>query len=173
MNLAENIANLRKSRNLTQAQLAETLHMTSAAVSKWETGTAVPDLDTLVALADYFRVPMDDLLGRTLKRNKSVLFCPEEDVRKVALRLMNIYNHQILGVACSLEELENILVRLEELGEQIDTLFMAMVNYKLSSEVFAKLQALKDRYHCAAWSGGASATIGRLEKVLRATLEQN
>ena len=173
MNLAENIASLRKKRSLTQAQLAEALHMTPAAVSKWETGAAVPDLDTLVALADYFRITMDDLLGRTLQRNRSVLFCPEEDVRKVALRLMNIYNHQILGVAHSLEELENTLARLEEQGKQVDILLMAMVNYKLSSEVFSKLEFLKERYHCMAWSGSASATIGQLENLLRVTLEQN
>lgn len=173
MNLAENIANLRKNRSLTQAQLAEALNITAAAVSKWETGAAVPDLDTLVALADYFRVPMDELLGRTLERNKSVLFCPEEEVEKVALRLMNIYNRQILGVARSLKELENVLARLEEQGEKIDTLLMAMVNYKLTGEVFAKLEALKERYHCMAWSGAASATTGQLEKLLRVTLEQN
>ena len=44
------------------------LNMTSAAVSKWETGAAVPDLETLIALADFFLVSMDDLLGRTLER---------------------------------------------------------------------------------------------------------
>ena len=40
MKLAENIAAFRKNRGLTQAQLAEELNMTPAAVSKWETGVS-------------------------------------------------------------------------------------------------------------------------------------
>ena len=80
MKLSENIVDLRKKRGLTQAQLAEALNMTSAAVSKWETGAAVPDLETLIALADFFLVSMDDLLGRTLERPRLVLFAPEKEV---------------------------------------------------------------------------------------------
>lgn len=170
MNLAENIADLRKNRGLTQAQLAEALHITPAAVSKWETGASVPDLDTLVALADYFRVSMDDLLGRTLKRSRTVLFAPEEDVRKMALRLLNLYNHQILGVARSLEELGTVFAQIEERGEQVDTLLVAFVHYAFDAEVFMSLGPLKNRYHYGALCGGSSHTIGSLEKTLRITL---
>ncbi len=121
MKLAENIVTFRKNRGLTQAQLAEALNMTAAAVSKWETGAALPDLDTLIALADFFFLPLDDLLGRTLEEKpKVVLFAPEKEIEKVALRVLKEYNYQVLGVGRSPEEMEALLVRLKERGETVD-----------------------------------------------------
>lgn len=172
MNLAENIVNLRKNRGLTQAQLAEALNMTSAAVSKWETGTATPDLDTLIALADYFRVPMDELLGRTLEKPRVVLFAPEKDVEKMALSLLKSYNYQVLGVGRSLEELEELFARLEEQGESpVDHLVTAMVAYSLTSQVFQKLGELNHRYQYGSWIGGSCKSLKEAEASLRLILE--
>lgn len=171
MNLAGNIANFRKERGLTQAQLAEALNMTSAAVSKWETGAAVPDLDTLIALADYFRLPMDDLLGRTLERPKVVLFAPERDVEKIALRLLKDYNYQVLGLGRSLEELEELLERLKNKGERVDQLIVEMVEYKLTNQVLSKLDELDRRYQCGGWSGGSFSSQKQMEGTLKVMLE--
>lgn len=170
MNLAENIVNLRKNRNLTQAQLAETLNMTSAAVSKWETGVAVPDLDTLVALADYFRVPMDDLLGRTLERPRVVLFAPEKEVERTALRLLKDYNYQVLGVGHSLEEMEELLIRLKEQGEHTDKIIMELVEYE-TSQVLVKLSELNNRYGCGGLAGSSSTSLKKMERNLRNMLD--
>lgn len=171
MNLAGNIANFRKERGLTQAQLAEALNMTSAAVSKWETGAAVPDLDTLIALADYFYLPMDDLLGRTLEKPKVVLFAPEKDVEKIALRLLKDYNYQVLGVGRSLEELETLLAHLKDKGERVDQLMIGMVEYKLTNQVLSKLDELDQRYQCGGWSGGSSSSLKQMEGTLKVMLE--
>ena len=142
MKLSENIVDLRKKRGLTQAQLAEALNMTSAAVSKWETGAAVPDLETLIALADFFLVSMDDLLGRTLERPRVVLFAPEKEVEKIALRLLKDYNYQVLGVGRSPEELEALLIRLKEQGEHIDRLVVQTVEYQISDSTLSNLSKL-------------------------------
>lgn len=171
MNLAGNIANFRKERGLTQAQLAEELNMTPAAVSKWETGGAVPDLDTLIALADYFRLPMDDLLGRTLEKPRVVLFAPEKDVERIALRLLKDYNYQVLGVGRSLEELEELLERLKNKGEQVDHLAMEMVEYKMTDQVLSKLEELDRRYRCGGLMGGSSSSLKQMEGTLKAMLE--
>ena len=56
------IADLRKSAGLTQLQLAETLHISHQAVSKWENGYSLPDPDYLVALKVYFNTTVDYLL---------------------------------------------------------------------------------------------------------------
>lgn len=170
MNLAENIVKFRKNRGLTQAQLAEALNMTSAAVSKWETGAAAPDLDTLIALADYFRVPMDELLGRTLEQPRVVLFAPEKEVEKIALRLLKSYNHQVLGVAHSLEEMEELLARLKEQGKHVDKIIMEMVEYSLDKALI-KLAELDRRYGCGGLMGGSSASLTKMESTLRAMLE--
>lgn len=170
MKLAENIATFRKKRDLTQAQLAEALNMTPAAVSKWETGAAVPDLDTLIALADYFRIPMDDLLGRALEKPRVVLFAPEKEVEKVALRLLKDYNYQVMGVGRSLEELEALLARLTEQGEHMDHIVMAMVEYDINQAI-EKLAELDRRYGCGGLMGGSSTSLKKMEGSLRNILE--
>ena len=61
-NLGANIAAYRKREGLTQVGLAEKLNYTDKAVSKWERGESVPDLPTIVHLAEIFDVTVDDLL---------------------------------------------------------------------------------------------------------------
>ena len=67
MNLGKTILELRKGRNVTQEDLAAQLGVTAAAVSKWENGYTLPDILMLCALADYFQVTTDELLGRNPK----------------------------------------------------------------------------------------------------------
>ena len=57
--MAENIRALRKQLSLTQEQLAEAMEISTGAVSKWEQGNSVPELDMLIALADFFSVSVD------------------------------------------------------------------------------------------------------------------
>jgi len=66
--LSERIKNLRKSKNLTQKQLAEILGVTSENYQKIEYGQRRPSLDNLLILADYFDVSLDYLTGRTDKK---------------------------------------------------------------------------------------------------------
>lgn len=67
MNLGKTILELRKKKNVTQDELAAELGVTAAAVSKWENGYTLPDILMLCALADYFEVTTDELLGRNPK----------------------------------------------------------------------------------------------------------
>ena len=53
---------LRKEKGLTQEQLAEYFHVTGRTVSRWETGSNMPDLDILVEMADYYDVDLRELL---------------------------------------------------------------------------------------------------------------
>ena len=63
MKLGEKICAQRKKLGLSQEELAVRLNVTRQAVSKWETGTSVPELETLVALARVFGVTTDYLLS--------------------------------------------------------------------------------------------------------------
>lgn len=65
--IAENIAILRKSRMMTQGDLAEKLNYSDKAVSKWERGESVPDIAVLKQIADLFEVTVDYLLTRDHK----------------------------------------------------------------------------------------------------------
>lgn len=61
-NFSQNLIKLRKAKNLTQAKLAEELCYSDKAVSKWEVGAVVPDIETLVLIADYFGITVNDLI---------------------------------------------------------------------------------------------------------------
>ena len=68
--LSENIRTFRKERSLTQEQLAEVLGVTVGAVYKWEAGLSVPEITTLVEIADFFDISIDVLLGYEMKDNR-------------------------------------------------------------------------------------------------------
>lgn len=72
--IGQTIHQLRKKNNMTQAQLAEALYVTDKAVSKWETGTSIPDLQQLESITNLFGISYDELLkgniSRVIKENK-------------------------------------------------------------------------------------------------------
>ncbi len=56
------IAKNRKSMNMTQNELAEKLHITDKAVSKWERGLSFPDISILIPLSEILNISLYDLL---------------------------------------------------------------------------------------------------------------
>ena len=62
MALSEKLYELRKKGGLSQEQLAEQLGVSRQAVSKWESGKAVPESDTLISISKYYNVSLDYLM---------------------------------------------------------------------------------------------------------------
>ena len=62
MKIGEKIRSLRKEKRTTQEELADYLHISSQAISKWETGASCPDIDFLPRLAIFFGTSLDNLL---------------------------------------------------------------------------------------------------------------
>lgn len=60
----ELLAELRQDKKMTQAQLAEVLHVSTGTISNYEKSVHYPDLDKLISLADFFHVTTDYFLGR-------------------------------------------------------------------------------------------------------------
>ena len=58
----EFIAELRKEKQLTQSQLAVAIHVSDKAISRWETGRGLPDIDNLEALSDYLDISIAELI---------------------------------------------------------------------------------------------------------------
>lgn len=56
------IAKKRKERNMSQRELAEYLHITDKAISKWERGLSFPDITVLIPLSEVLQVSVYDLL---------------------------------------------------------------------------------------------------------------
>ena len=77
MEFHEKLQELRKSRGLTQEELAQALYVSRTAISKWESGRGYPSIDSLKEISNFFSVTIDELLsGEKLlsiaeKENKS------------------------------------------------------------------------------------------------------
>lgn len=65
--LNERIRTLREARGMTQVELARQLSVTKQSVSNWENNNIQPSVEMAVAIADFFGVSLDDLLGRAKK----------------------------------------------------------------------------------------------------------
>ncbi|MCM1179946.1 MAG: helix-turn-helix domain-containing protein [Clostridium sp.] len=67
MYLAENLQYLRTLKKINQTDLAEYLNTTCGAVSMWERGKRVPDIETIVKIAAFFMVSLDELILKSLR----------------------------------------------------------------------------------------------------------
>ena len=61
--VAKNLANLRKNKKLTQTELAERFGYSDKAISKWENGDTLPDIQTLYQLCEFYNVTLDFLVN--------------------------------------------------------------------------------------------------------------
>ena len=68
--LQENIKTIRKSKGLSQEELAIKLNVVRQTISKWETGLSVPDSDMLISLSEAIETPVSTLLGETVMESK-------------------------------------------------------------------------------------------------------
>ena len=90
MEFNEKLVQLRKSRNMTQDELAEALYVSRAAVSKWESGRGLPSIDSLKDIAKFFSVSIDELLS-----GEKLLSLAEKENSSNTRKICNI----IFGVA--------------------------------------------------------------------------
>ena len=68
--LKENIKQLRKSKGLSQEELAIKLNVVRQTISKWEQGLSVPDAEMLISMSEVFETPVSTLLGENISESK-------------------------------------------------------------------------------------------------------
>ena len=68
MNLGERLFNLRKSKHLSQEEVAERLDVTRQTISKWETDQSVPDFDKIVPICELYSITADELFTGKLQQ---------------------------------------------------------------------------------------------------------
>lgn len=66
--IAENLVKLRQSQNCTQDQLSNKLHISRQAISKWETGSSIPNLETLLELSKLYKTTINEILEPTINQ---------------------------------------------------------------------------------------------------------
>ncbi len=90
--LNENIKAVRKSKGLSQEELAVKLNVVRQTISKWEKGLSVPDSEMLVAMSDVFEIPVSTLLGETIVVER-------EDELKVISEKLEVINLQLSQIS--------------------------------------------------------------------------
>ncbi|HZK52856.1 MAG TPA: helix-turn-helix transcriptional regulator [Desulfosporosinus sp.] len=73
MKLSDQIKEQRNKLNLSQDALANELHVSRQAISKWETGQSYPDLEKLIQLSDIFGITLDELVRGDKKLEKKLI----------------------------------------------------------------------------------------------------
>lgn len=79
MKIGNFLKELRKEKDITQAQLAETLNVSARTVSRWETGSNMPDISILVDIADYYDISIPEIING--ERKSEIM---NEEERKIA-----------------------------------------------------------------------------------------
>ena len=85
--IGEFLQKLRKEKGLTQEQLAEKMGVSRRTVSRWETGSNVPDLDILVELSDFYEVDLREILSGERKIEKM-----NEELKETVLQVAGYSN---------------------------------------------------------------------------------
>ena len=68
MNYGENLKKLRLTKNLSQEELGKATNISQQAISFWEQNKRTPNMDDCIALADFYNITLDELVGRKQKR---------------------------------------------------------------------------------------------------------
>ena len=106
---------LRKKHNYTQDELAKRLDISRQAVSKWETGAAIPDLEVLLKISKLYGITINDILEPNIPTKKITDFeqlseIPENELREV-LEQYDMTSLVIASMGAS-PEINNLLEKL-------------------------------------------------------------
>ena len=96
--VGKTIAKLRQNKNMTQQQLAAALNVSHQAVSKWETGAALPDVQTLMALTRLFGITMEQLLNGEVPEDRVEPSKPASPFEEPIQNIGNFVNNIVNGI---------------------------------------------------------------------------
>ena len=151
LQLGANISAYRKRAHLTQAGLAEQLNFSDKAVSKWERGESLPDLPTLVQMAELFDITVNDLLEdpdalpeTTGKMEQAMEKMAEKALKRKANKRV------ILGLASLLVWFVALLVFVVVSSMDIENSWLAFV-YAVPADAIVLL-SLRSAWHDFRWN---------------------
>ena len=120
-----NLKKIRKNNNLSQEQLAEILGISRQAISKWESGSAYPEMEKIIQLCEKFNVNIDDLLHKDIEEIIS-----EEQSKKNLNKYIEIflsYTSNTVNLFCSM----NFKSKIKCLFEQCMLIFVLCIIFRI------------------------------------------
>ena len=139
MEFHEKLRELRKSRGLTQEELAEALFVSRTAISKWESRRGYPSIDSLKEISRYFAVSIDDLLSG----EQLITIAEKENNYAMCHEILNKMNKTVFNKKIVSKLEKEILIR--ETFDTIDAIekeFPINTEYKLQNIDNASLLAI-------------------------------
>ena len=133
MNFSEKLKEIRKNEGLSQDQLAEKIGVSRQAVTKWETGKGLPDVENMVIIAEIFKTTLDELLRDSVAREepKEPVFSSETiyDIDCEKHFDINIGNASAIILSSGTDEKLHIKLSSETL-ENLGTMFKIKLDEK-------------------------------------------
>ena len=136
-NFKENLRKIRKENNLSQEQLADELGVSRQAISKWESGTAYPEMDKIIALCDKFNLNIDDLLHKDIKEIKG-----EEESKKKINNFINDFLKFItntINLFCNMNFKSKIKCLFEQFIIAFILFTISLIIYNVLSSLFSSI----------------------------------
>ena len=125
MSFADRLRELRTNNRYSQEQLAEKLSVSRQAISKWETGESLPDVDKAMLICDLFGVTLDFLLR---EREDVSLIQPDDNMDRAIIkfmgsaRQMNQISEELVAIAMDGKIDEEEMIRLQEINSTLDSI---------------------------------------------------
>ena len=95
--IGTNLTELRKKKHLTQAELAAKLNYSDKAISKWEHGDAVPSIENLLEICEFYGITLDQLINENTKNLKPKDEEKQNKVNKLVVTLLSFFTVWTLG----------------------------------------------------------------------------
>lgn len=170
MNFSEKLKEIRKNERLSQEQLAEKIGVSRQAITKWETGKGLPDIENMVIIAEIFKTTLDELLrdSAVKQEQKTPVYTSETlydidcekhfdiNIGNAATIMLSSGTDEKLHIKLSSETFENldtmIKIKLDEKKNKLDVNCLnknKLSRYELEDSLTVEI-TLPDKYsdHC-------------------------
>ena len=106
--MVKNLKVLRKEKNISQQQLANILEISQQAINKYENHKVEPDISTLIAMADYFGVTLDYLVGRFESEDSEDNVVITDSEKELVFNFKKLTESEKTGVKALIETFNNL-----------------------------------------------------------------
>lgn len=157
MNFGQNLRNLRKSKNISQEDLAEKVRVTRQSVSKWETGEAYPEMNNILELCKIFHCHINDLVNDNILDIDSL----DEDVKMSAVKFKKEKQNQMKGISKVLSLIGKIagIVARVAIGFLVAAMIGLPFMFKYIDVKDGKLVSISDKIQIVKYDNGNDIRI--------------
>ena len=133
--ISENLVKLRKEHKLTQLELAEKLNYSDKAISRWENGEVIPDIETLMNICEVYNISLNDIVSKhentkkltkhykSQQKNKIII------IKKTTARFLSIFCIVFLGASFFAGLRQSPLIMKESMHDYLQTYKWNDLNY--------------------------------------------